>query len=125
VWKIAAGTGFLRFVAGTPDGSGQFLEGVGPFVPGFVAAGSASVFVTTFAWSPGGVYSNAVLRIDAGSPGRLKRVAGQVFDVNYSGDGGPATEAGLSASGPIAADTDDNLYVFDDGKRIRIVKRPR
>jgi hypothetical protein len=125
VWKIAAGTEVLRTVAGKADGSSWLPDGSGPFIPGFVAAGSASVFVTTFEQSPGGVYSNGVLRIDPGSPGRLKRVAGLPYDVSYSGDGGPATEAGLAADGPIAADPDDNLYIFDNYRRIRVVKRPR
>jgi sugar lactone lactonase YvrE len=63
-----------------------------------------------------GYNNNFIYRVD--SPGNPTRIAGNGFS-SYSGDGGPATAAGL-APWAIAFDTAGNLYVADkDNHRIR------
>ncbi len=54
--------------------------------------------------------------------GIIQTVVGNSSLLGFSGDGGPATSAGLSLPGGIAGDTADNLYVFDAGSaRVRQV----
>jgi sugar lactone lactonase YvrE len=70
----------------------------------------------------GAVYftsGNCVLRIDGA--GKLSRVAGSSAG-GYSGDGGAASAAQLSAPGGLAADNLGNLFISDTGNhRVRVV----
>src|SRR5579872_1650843 len=60
---------------------------------------------------------NSVFKVDAG--GTLTRVAGNSRP-GFSGDGGPATAAELSAPGGLALDSNGNVYVNDAGNlRVR------
>ncbi len=58
---------------------------------------------------------NVIRRIDL--TGNIKTFAGTGF-AGVSGDGGPATSAGLNTPVGIAFDTADNLYIADSGNRL-------
>ncbi len=83
---------------------------------------SASIYPVHLAADPAGnvyfVDQGAVLRLDA-KTGILTLVAG-TGSIGYSGDGGPATSAQLSAPQGLALDSAGNLYIAD-GARVRKV----
>ena len=58
---------------------------------------------------------NVVRRIDL--TGNIRTFAGTGF-AGVSGDGGPATSAGLNAPAGIALDAADNLYIADSGNHV-------
>ncbi|MHB8261981.1 MAG: NHL domain-containing protein [Bacteroidia bacterium] len=63
-------------------------------------------------------YNNRIRKVN--TAGIISTYAGTTVPPVYSGDGGPATAAGLSAMG-VALDTAGNLYIADSGSRIRKV----
>jgi sugar lactone lactonase YvrE len=64
-------------------------------------------------------YGNSRIRI-VGTNGIITTVAGNGID-SYSGDGGAATDAGLSYPGGVALDTTGDLFIADSGGHVRKV----
>lgn len=61
---------------------------------------------------------NLIRRVDA-ETGIITTVAGsQSLGVGYSGDGGPATSAQLSAPGDVALDSTGNLFIADSSNKV-------
>jgi hypothetical protein len=66
--------------------------------------------------------NHAIRRVDA-KTGVITTVAGGVHGASFSGDGGPASKAGLSNPTGIGLDSLGNLYIVDAGNaRIRKVE---
>ncbi len=61
----------------------------------------------------GVIYRGDGSRVVSSRTERVARVAGQLFNYSGSGDGGPATEAGLGLGWGIAAAPDGSFYVSD------------
>jgi sugar lactone lactonase YvrE len=112
--KVAAGSGIITTVAG---------NGIGAFSGDGAAATAAGMSVASVALdSAGNLYiadnkSNRVRKVAAGS-GVITTVAGNGFidefgSGGFSGDGGPATEAGLNLPYGVAVDSTGNLYIGD------------
>ncbi len=110
VITTAAGNGNSFSLAGAGDG--------GP------ATSTAVVPLALAVDSSGNLYiaDNATNRIRMVSPsGVITTVAGS-GSRSYSGDGGPATSAGLNGSSGVAVDASGNIYVSDSGNdRMRLV----
>jgi trimeric autotransporter adhesin len=65
-----------------------------------------------------------VRRVD-GSTWTITTVAGTPGNIGFSGDGGPATSAQLSAPEGVAVDSGGNLYIADqNNNRVRVVSLP-
>jgi hypothetical protein len=116
--KVAAGTGIITTVAG--DGTAGF-SGDGGQATSAELNGPQGVSVD----SAGNLYiadfNNFRIRKVNAATGVITTVAGNGSGV-YSGDGGPATSAGLVAPGEVKADSEGNLYITDyNGCRIRKV----
>lgn len=114
VRKVDAATGIITTIAG---GGTSFAEGA-------PATSSAVQPQCVFADPYGNIYTgsgNRVRKID-GSTGTITTVAGSTSGI-ISGDGGPATNAGLSGSAKsITMDGAGNIYIIDNaGDRIRKV----
>ncbi len=107
VRKVASGTKLITTVAGNGSPSGFSGDGGPATAAGIVEPYGVAVdaqqnlFVTD---------TSRVRRIDLGS-GIVTTIAGNGTGT-FSGDGGPATAAGLSAYG-LAVDADSNLYIAD------------
>ena|GEM_PF-282085 len=117
--KVAAGSGTITTVAG--NGSFDVFSGDGGAA---TAAGLSSPFGVALDSAGnlyiGDAYNNRIRKVAAGS-GIITTVAGNGGNV-FSGDGGPATAAGLSRHGAVALDTFGNLYIADtESARIRAV----
>jgi len=118
VRKVATGTGTITKVAGT-GGTGYGGDG-GPATqaqlanPFAVAVdGTGNLYIA----DPG---NNRVRKVAAGS-GTITTVAGTGV-AGYGGDGGPATQALLSAPTFVAVDGAGNLYIVDlNNNRVRKV----
>ncbi|HYM06062.1 MAG TPA: hypothetical protein VEU11_05835 [Terriglobales bacterium] len=119
VRKIASGTGIITTIAGTGD-------------PSFSGDGGSATLAqlskpTGVALDPGGnlyVVDNGnfrVRRIDART-GVIATVAGKGPSPGRSGDGGPATQAGLFDPWAVAVDQTGNLYISEaSGAKVRKV----
>jgi sugar lactone lactonase YvrE len=62
------------------------------------------------------MYNDCVRMINAS--GTITSVAGSFFTGGYSGDGGPATAAGLYNPVAVAIDASGNLYIADQGNEV-------
>jgi sugar lactone lactonase YvrE len=62
-----------------------------------------------------GYDSSTVRKVDSG--GVISRIAGTTYSGGFSGDGGPAIDAQLSAPAGLAVDSSGNLFVMDTGNR--------
>ncbi len=126
VRKITAATGIISTVAGIPTvGTGSYAGDGGPATAALLA-GVQGVAVD----SHDNIYiaevnNNRIRRVDA-TTGGITTVAGigptSGIGGSYSGDGGPATAAGISLPMRIAFDRRDNMYIADEqNSRIRRV----
>jgi sugar lactone lactonase YvrE len=115
--KIAAGSGVITTVAGTPgtfgyqDGPAAQAQLSEPYSVALDSAGNLYI----------ADYGNAVIRKIAN--GAVSTVAGNyALGPGYAGDGGSATQAQLSQPQSVAVDSGGNLYIADTGNsRIRKV----
>ena len=112
VWKLDA-SGVVVALAGT--GESGYLGDGGPAVEAELAwpydvttDGAGNVYVADRG-------NHRVRKIDAGT-GTITTLAG-TGESGYGGDGGPATEAHLSAPNGVAVDVTGNVYVADSGNR--------
>jgi sugar lactone lactonase YvrE len=116
VRKIAVGTGIITTIAGNGDfiasGDGGPATAAGVLAAAVTVDGAGNVYI-----SDG---STSIRRVAAGS-GIISTVVGS--DRNeFSGDGGPASEAKLNYPSDLAVDSLGNLYIADtDNQRIRKV----
>ena len=112
----------------TPDGTISTFAGIG--YPGFAGDGAAAIAASlnhpedVAVDSSGNVYisdtQDAAIR-KVTSDGNINTVAGN-GSVGYSGDGGPATKAGLIEPHGIAVDTNGNIFISEpEDARIRQV----
>ena len=109
--KVAAATGTITTVAG--NGGSQYSGDAGPATgaqlddpQGVAVDGSGNLFIADS--------FNAVIRKVAAATGTITTVAGNGTG-GYSGDGGPATNAGLGYPSGVAVDGAGNLYIADPG----------
>jgi len=120
--KVSAGSGIITTVAGNGaygDGNGSFSgDGGSATIAGLALP--RDVAVDTFGnLYIADAYNYRIRKVAAGS-GIITTVAGN-GSFGFSGDGGAATAAGLSASG-VALDSAGNLYIADaDSNRVRTV----
>ena len=108
VRKIAAATGFISTIAG--NGSPGFAGDGGPatasklcFPQGIACDTSGNIYVADF-------YNRRIRKIDLA--GNISTVAGNGTTV-FSGDGGPATAAGIDDASAVAVDRHGNIYLTD------------
>src|SRR6266853_1789722 len=120
IWMAQGGSAMAEYVITTAVGTGEkgfagdggpakaaLLNG--PFDVAFDAAGNL-YFSDTF--------NNRIRRVDATS-GVITTVAGN-GEKGYSGDGGPATEAGLDEPYGIVLDRPGNIFIADRlNRRVR------
>ncbi len=117
--RVSADTGIISTVAG----GGEPTEGIGDGGPATAASVSGVSGITVDL--AGNIYvadtgNNRIRRIDAATK-IIATVAGNGIAA-FSGDGGPATQASLSAPERIALDTSGNLFIADSGNsRVRRV----
>src|SRR5581483_990580 len=117
VRKISASTGFITTVAG--NGTSGFSGDGGP-------ATSAQLNTPTSVTldGAGNLYisenGNNRIRMVNAATGLITTVAGSGSPA-YSGDGGPATSAGMNRPGKIAIDVQGNLYIPEETNHIRKV----
>jgi len=118
VRKIVAGTGIISTIAGNGtrgfSGDGGPATAAGLLDPeGLVVDAIGNVYVAD-------TQNNRIRKITVGS-GIISTVVGNGMS-EFSGDGGPATAAGLFNPGGVAVDTAENLYIADSvNSRIRKV----
>ena len=122
--KIAASTGMISTIAG--NGVSGFGGDNGQAIDATLASPSG------IAVDPGGRFyiadtaNHRIRRVDPVT-GRIKTVAGNGRKTvagagSYSGDGGPAVDAGLNFPYAVAFDSLGNMYIPDSGNnRIRVV----
>ena len=116
--RVDAETGIITIVAGTGD---RDFSGDGGLATGASLSGPAGVFVD----GAGNLYiadagNHRIRRVD-GTSGIITTVAG-IGSWSYSGDGGPASQAGLADPSGVSLDGAGNLYIVDRGNhRIRRV----
>lgn len=112
--KIDASTGIITTIVGT--GSSGFSGDGGPATDASLN-GPAGIFVN----SAGDVFIadsyNGVIRKINGSTGIIRTIAGN-GSMTYSGDGGPATDAGLFLPNGITGDASGNIYFSEYGSSV-------
>ncbi|MEO8381543.1 MAG: hypothetical protein ABI779_17920 [Acidobacteriota bacterium] len=122
VRRVAAGTGIITTVAGSGiDPNGGSNGDNGPATSAFLR-GPGSV-----AWHQGSLYigddgyaENNVRKVDG--QGVITTVAGKGGTPEFSGDGGPAKDAGFRTLLAVALDAAGNLYIADaENSRVRRV----
>ena len=116
VRRVCAATGLINSVAG--NGTSAYSGDGGP-----ATAASMRYPVTVTVDPSGNLYisdfqDSRVRRVDAVS-GNISSVAG-LGGPAFSGDGGPATAAGLTYPGSIVVDSGGNLFVTDNNRIRRI-----
>ena len=119
--KVDSVTGIITTVAG--DGTADFSGDEGPatsarvFSPTGVAMDSAdNLYIAD--------QNNSRIRKIAAGSGIITTVAG-VFNMDFTGDGGPATAASLNGPYGVTIDSAGNLYIADTyNDRIRKVIKP-
>ena len=114
VRRIDAVTGVITTIAGI--GSGGFSGDGGPATEARLSVSSLAVDGTGNVFLADG-WNSRVRRVDAVT-GVITTIAGNGEQL-YSGDGGPATEAGLNPGG-LAVDGDGNVYVVDRSPNYRV-----
>ena len=122
VRRVDGATGLITTVAGTGEGDyagaysgdGGSATEAGLGRPEGVFVDAAGTLYIADTWN------NRIRRLDAGT-GLITTVAG-TGDWSFSGDGGPATEAGLALPGGVFVDAAGILYIVDTwNQRIRKV----
>ena len=129
VRKVSAATGVISTFAGVtipyPNRAGELVGLPAYSGDGYQAKNAEIGFLNATPWAAsmatdrsGNVFiadtaNNAVREISA-STGIITTVAGNGI-VGYSGDGGPATSAGLFAPRDVAVDGSGNIYIMDSG----------
>lgn len=122
VRRVAAGTGIITTVAGSGVDSEGNGNGDGGQATAAFLRGPSSV-----AWRQGSLYiaddgyaENNVRKVD--SQGIITTVAGKGGTPEFSGDGGPAQDAGFKTVLAIALDAAGNLFIADaENSRVRRV----
>src|ERR1022692_1870230 len=114
VRKVAAATGIITTVAG--NGAAGYSGDGGPAInasfhspSGMAVDGSGNLYI--------GDTGNDAIRKVAAATGIVTTVAGDGA-AGYSGDGGPASSAGLSGPQGVAVDGSGNLFVADTGNAV-------
>src|ERR1022692_1526795 len=114
VRKVAAATGIITTVAG--NGAAGYSGDGGPAInasfhspSGMAVDGSGNLYI--------GDTGNDAIRKVAAATGIVTTVAGNGA-AGYSGDGGPASSAGLSGPQGVAVDGSGNLFVADTGNAV-------
>lgn len=107
--RVDGATGIINTVAGTGergfDGDGgPASEAQLGEMRGLAVDGSGNLYIADYG-------NDRIRRVD-GATGMISTVAGN-GESRYSGDGGPATEAGLSRLEGVAADRSGNVYAAD------------
>lgn len=122
--KVDASTGIMTMVAGArrssqassgDEGPATDATFDGPFGLALDAAGNIYLTDGEHTGSPTAVTNNRIRKVDAAT-GIIHTIAGIGAGdgtVTYSGDGGPATEATLSAPNGITVDNLGNIYFAD------------
>jgi sugar lactone lactonase YvrE len=124
IWKVSAGTGTITIAAGSTmaTGDGQLQGMVGYSGDGGPATNAElnnpqGVAVD----SAGNLYiadsNNQVIRFVSAATGTITTIAGNGTQ-GYSGDGGVATGAELSAPAGVAVDSAGNLYIADTSNNV-------
>ena len=111
VRKVSIGTGIITTVAGNAFSSGYGGDG------GAATAAALQNPEGLAIDSGGNLYiadsgNNVIREVDA-TTGIITTVAGDASLTGYTGDGGPATSAGLNFPSGIAVDSSGNLYIAD------------
>src|SRR5262249_55448296 len=111
VRKVDAGTGIITTVAG--NGNGDFGGDGGPAVNAslsFPIGIALDISGNLFIADPG---NNRVRRVDV-KTGFISTFAGNGRS-SFTGDGGPAVNAGLNTPTSLAIDSSGNLFISDPG----------
>jgi sugar lactone lactonase YvrE len=110
--KVTASTGVITTIAGTYEqvgSAGQIGDG-GPASAAYLDYPSGLALDNA-----GNLYiadsNHGVVRRISASSGIITTVAGMYGQYSYSGDGGPATSAGLGTPNALAFDSAGNLYI--------------
>jgi hypothetical protein len=127
VREVAAPTGIIQTVAGTPQTFGYSGDG-GPATSarvsspyGVIVDAAGNLFFTDCGSSISELACNDVIRAVAASTGTIQTVAGN-GTFGFTGDGGPATSAELDTPGAIALDPSGNVLIPVSGSnRVRSV----
>lgn len=115
VGGILTGQSVITTIAGdgSPGGSGDGGPATSARVSGpsgLVIDGAGNLYIADSG-------NHAVRRIDAVT-GVITTVAGTLQTPGYTGDGGAATSATLTAPNAVALDKDNNLYIADRGNNV-------
>jgi len=98
--KLDVASGIITTIAGGP----QRLSGP----QGLYIDGAGNVFLAD-------TYNNRILKIDAS--GNVSVVAGNSNN-DYSGDGGPATDAGINGPADVAVSSTGEIFIVDQGNQV-------
>jgi len=117
VLKVTAATGKIAYFAGT-GATGSTHENDGSLATAAKLKTPSGVAVD----SSGNVYiadgGNDVILEVAAATGKISIVTGTVGTASYSGDGGAATSATVSAAKGVAVDASGNVYIADTGNNL-------
>ena len=119
VRKVDVSTGIITTVAGNGSGSGYIGDG-GPATSAVVGSPIGVTVDTAGNLYIADWWTDTIRKVDA-STGIITKVAGGGYPA-FSGDGGPATSAGINSPYNLAVDTIGNLYIADTSNlRVRKV----